>query len=243
MITEMPNVSHGREVVRKLDRKLDALEEQLQQTRLAKVFYDPGANPADVMAIMKYMHLSITEYQFDCTESVFTAVGRLPKNSQQLIQKAILVQIEEANHGVMALNDYGKLGGDVEAARSARRSPAGLAATAVIRFLGERASPFCHMGFMYLFEELTRRLLIGAVSVLRAKGFPENELEFMQIHIEEEQRHADLYGNLIEEVAHTHPEAAAEIEYGFDCFQQVYPIPVWEMVYEKSAKEFKATNN
>jgi hypothetical protein len=243
MNTEQVALTSDRKLVQKLDNKLDALERRLMETPLAKTFYNPNTPPAVVMTIMKYLHLSITEYQFDCTESVFTAVGRLPKDSQQLIHKAILVQIEEVNHGVMALNDYGKLGGDISAAKTGHRSPAGLAAAAVIRFLGERVSPFCHIGFMYLFEELTRRLMIGAVPVLRAKGFPEKELEFMQIHIEEEQRHADLYGNLIEEVAVAHPESVAEIEYGFDCFEQVYPVPVWKMVYERAMGECANSKN
>jgi hypothetical protein len=43
-----------------------------------------------------------------------------------------------------------------------------------------------------------------------------------------------MYGNLIEEIVAAYPDSASEIEYGFDCFQQVYPIPVWEMVYDRA---------
>jgi hypothetical protein len=37
-----------------------------------------------------------------------------------------------------------------------------------------------------------------------------------------------------------YPEAASAIDYGFDCFSTVYPLPIWKAALEHAQTEVQA---
>lgn len=104
--------------------------------------------------------------------------------------------------------------------------------------LAERESPFCYLGYMYLFETLTPPLAERAQKLLAAKGFPRQARYFIDFHATEDIDHARSMRNLVEQVVRDYPEAAAAIEYGFECFAGVYPLPIWAAALEHARTEF-----
>jgi hypothetical protein len=116
---------------------------------------------------------------------------------------------------------------------------AGLARhAAVTRMLGDREDPFSYLGYMYLFEGLTPTITERAQKALYAKGFPIQAREFVDMHATEDIGHTKLLSGLIERVCLDFPDAAEAIEYGFDCFTSVYPLPIWEAAYARALAEF-----
>ena len=173
------------------------------------------------------------------TEATFTAIGRLPKTRPDLMKPMILHDLSEVDHGEMALKDFIKLGGSEEWARARRITPEAFAMGATCRMLGERESPFAYLGYMYLFEALTPILTERAQGFLAAKGFPVDAQHFIDVHAEEDIAHAEVMDTLIEKVLKDYPEEAAAIEYGFDCFAAVYPLPIWRASLANAKAEFE----
>ena len=51
--------------------------------------------------------------------------------------------------------------------------------------------------------------------------------------------HAKALRAFIERVVKDYPEAASAIEYGFDCFAAVYPLPIWKAAMARSEQELQ----
>jgi hypothetical protein len=150
----------------------------------------------------------------------------------------ILHDLSEVDHGEMALKDFIKLGGDEIWAFSRRITPESFAMAATCRMLAEREDPFSYLGYMYLLESLTPILTERAQQFLAAKGFPVAARHFIDVHAEEDIAHADVLTKLIQKVVAEYPAAAA-IEYGFDCFAAVYPLPIWRAALAHAQAEFE----
>ena len=145
------------------------------------------------------------------------------------------MQIEEIGHGTMGLGDYIALGGDETHARERRPSPAAQALMGIVRGLGEREDPLCHLGYMYFFEKFTTIMTEKAMPYLERAGYPNDRLQFMRLHAEEDVRHADMLANVIIECEERYPQAEEAIVYGFACFRVVYPHAVWQTAAERAA--------
>ncbi len=85
---------------------LARLVERLEQTEFYRELTHADTNPALLAATFKYVYLSIYQYQSHVTEATFTAVGRMPKHSEQLIREMIVRQVEEVKHADIALRGY-----------------------------------------------------------------------------------------------------------------------------------------
>jgi hypothetical protein len=192
-----------------------------------------------VVAIIKNILLEVFSYGPHVTEATFTAIGRLPKDRPDLMKPMILHDLEEVDHGEMALKDYLRLGGDEAFARTRRITPASLVMAATCRMVAEREDPFAYLGYMYLFEGLTPILAERAQRFLAEKGFPAEAQRFIDVHAEEDIGHARGLRNLIIRVVREYPEAAAAIEYGFDCFACVYPLPIWAAALAHAREELQ----
>lgn len=59
-------------------------------------------------------------------------------------------------------------------------------------------------------------------------------LEFIVFHSAEDPRHAKLMQELIIQVIEKYPTAMESIAYGYDCFEFVYPVPVWRCAYQRA---------
>src|SRR5262249_15101386 len=139
--------------------RLQAKVQSLQQRVLAspewKSVEDPGADARCVSTVLKHVLLEVFSYGPHVTEATFTAIGRFPKDRPDLMKPMILHDIEEADHGEMALRDFVRLGGDEALARSRRITPESFAMAATVRLLAQNENPFAYLGYMYPFEALT----------------------------------------------------------------------------------------
>ena len=193
---------------------------------------DPNADPAFVHAFMKEVYLEIFFYNQHIVEATFAIIGQLPRDLEIRALKAMLRhQAEEFDHGEMALRDYVGMGGSEAEARQMRLSPGSFAASGMWWMLARMRDPFAYLGAEYLFESLTPILSERVKPYLAKKGMPSKSLEFIEFHAEEDPKHAKLMQELIAQVVEKYPKAMESIAYGFDCFEFVYPIPVWRCAH------------
>jgi len=210
-----------------LDEKVDSLLTSVEASDIYALVSSPSTDPRLVALIVKYILLEVFSYGPHVTEATFTAIGRFPKDRPDLMRPLILHDLSEVDHGEMALKDFIKLGGSEAWARGRRISPCSFAMGATCRMLSEQLSPFAFLGYMYPFETLTPILTERAQGFLKMHGFPVEAQVFIDTHAEEDIGHANLLNLLVKRVVNDFPEAAEEIEYGFDCFVNVYPLPIW----------------
>lgn len=224
------------QVISVLDQALREIEREVEQQAYWKVLSDPLTPPPEVLAIMREVLLEVWSYQKVVDEAVFTAVGRLGTDisEQSLIRSMIAVQIEETGHGALGLRDYVVLGGNREAALKRRPSPQAQALRGVVRILGEREHPLCHLGYMYFFEKFTTVMTEKVAPILIRSGYPDRSLEFMKLHAIEDVRHADMLAHIIMECEERYEAATESIIYGFECFRVVYPHAVWQAAYQRA---------
>lgn len=217
-------------IIEVLDGKLRTILQEVLESDYWRKFASKKATPEYRLSVMKSIMREIWKYQIEVNKSVFTAVGRLGQaiEEQGLIRAMISVQIEEVGHGTLALNDYFKLGGTKEEANQ-KPGVGSLALISVVQYLGNRCHPLCHLGYMYFFEKFTVMITEVISPYLSEANYPDDSLEFMRLHAMEDERHTAMLREVILECADKYPEASEEINYGFDCFRQVYPHPIWGM--------------
>ena len=218
-----------------MDNELTKIEKCVEDSVYWRYLTDESTKSKDVFAMMKEVMLEIWSYQKRVDESVFAAVGRLGNSidEQGLVRSMIAVQVEETGHGTMALGDYIALGGDESYARKRRPSPAAQALICVVRGLGEIEHPLCHLGYMYFFEKFTTVMTLKVEPFLKRAKYPNDRLNFMRLHAEEDIRHADMLANIIRECVNRYEDASEHIIYGFECFREVYPHSVWNSAFNR----------
>lgn len=224
----------------RLDGKMADVLAEIERSEVYRLLSDPNTDPRLVAGIIKHILLEVFSYGPHVSEATFTAVGRLPKDRPDLMKTMILHDISEVDHGEMALKDFIALGGDEIWARSRRITPESFVMGATCRMLAERENPFAYLGYMYLFECLTPVLTERAQEFLKAKGFPVQAQKFIDFHAAEDIGHANLMRHLLVRVVTDYPDAAAAIEYGFDCFAAAYPLPIWKTALARAQAEMQA---
>lgn len=220
-----------------LEIKLGTLLQQTLQSEEWRSVGDPAADPLYVRTAIKYVLLEVFSYGPHVTEATFTAIGRFPKDRPDLMKPMILHDIEEADHGEMALRDFVRLGGDEAWARARRITPASFAMAATVRRIAQTECPFAYLGYMYPFESLTPVFTAHIQEVLTRKEFPSESQRFIDFHAAEDIAHAKALRAFVERVVKSYPESAEAIEYAFDCFAEVYPIPIWRSAMRHAQEE------
>jgi hypothetical protein len=220
-----------------LDAKIKDLAGEMERSELFRLLAHPQTDVSLMTAFVRCYLLEVFSFGPHVTEATFTAIGRLPKDRPDLMRPMILHDLDEVNHGEMALQDYLRLGGDEHFARTRRITPASFALAATCRMLAERENPFSYLGYMYLFEGLTPLLASRARQVLAERGFPGGALSFIAYHASVDVKHARDIRDLIVRTVHDYPEAAPAIDYGFTCFAAVYPRPIWEAAFQRARAE------
>jgi hypothetical protein len=233
-------MSATQELSATLDNKLAAVVRDVEHSEAYQLVAHPDTDRHLVAAIVKWYLLEVFSFGPHVTEATFTAIGRFPKNRPDLMKPMVLHDLDEVDHGEMALGDYLRLGGDERFARQRRMSPASFALAATCRLLAERESPFCYLGYMYFFEVLTPHLTERARRLLAAKEFPAAARQFIDFHARADIGHGNALRALVLRVVGDYPEAAAAIAYGFDCFAQVYPLPILSTALQHATEEFAA---
>jgi len=221
--------------VNHLDYQLKTVLHEVESSAYWQKFIAESTSDEFRLQTMKWIMREIWKYQLEVNRSVFTAVGRLGTSieEQGLIRAMISVQIEEVGHGTIALNDFQKLGGSKDEA-DLLPSPPSTALISVVRHLGENYNPLCHLGYMYFFEMFTVMITEIVSPILERSNYPNDSLQFMKLHAQEDERHSNMLSDVILEVTERFADAEMQIQYGFDCFREVYPHRLWEFALNKA---------
>lgn len=224
---------HAVNTFQELDRRVSAVFEEIKLWRGWRDISDPTSPPEHIVAIVREIFRSVVWYQSHTTEAGFHMFGRFPKHEVRLIQAVCSHKAEEAEHGVWAREDHGKLGGaDVTEAPS----PATFAVAAVWWRMAAHEEPLGYMGAEYLFEQLTALVTQASLPIIKSKNLPRDGLRFVIEHATEDAKHATFFKHLILDVVTRYPSSAEAMFRCFDYFHAVYPLPVWDEAYERAIR-------
>lgn len=213
-----------------LDSRIAKIVSEINASEVMRAMSDKQSSAALVRAIVRNMLLDVHCYGPSITEATATAIGRL-SDWHSLIPPLMRQLLEEVSHPNLAFRGYIALGGEHVTHRS---SPAAFAVGAVVKAIANGPAPIAYLGYMYLLEGTTA---IVAEQVRQVMEERDLAVEFVSLHAKEDAGHAAGVRMLIQQVVEEHPEAAAEIEYGFECFASVYPHPVWALALQRAQHE------
>ncbi|WP_371422752.1 iron-containing redox enzyme family protein [Tardiphaga sp.] len=197
---------------------------------------DPATPREEILALVREIFRSVAWYQKHTTEAGFHMFGRLPKSEVKLIQALCGHKAEEAEHGIWAVEDFGKLGGKLSDAVEAHPSPATFVVAAVWWRMAQVEDPLGYLGAEYLFEQLTALVTQAALPVIEARELPRDGLRFVIEHATEDAKHATFIKHQVLDVATRYPDSAASMLRTFDYFHAVYPLPVWDEAFERARR-------
>jgi hypothetical protein len=220
------------DVVARLDAKNQELVRQIEASEFCRRFFSPDTTTGMIEAITAGLLHQVGSYGHELTRSVSTALGRLAAHPQWVGTVPALMNslLGEITHAEIARKDSVDLQRGGGSKTEERPSPAAFAVAAVARLLCEERHPLTHVGFFYLLEGTTKQIAPRLHEVLTARGIAS---PFWKLHAEEDVKHASELANRIREIVEIDPAAAAEIEYGYDCFVLAYPLPVWAAGLER----------
>jgi hypothetical protein len=229
-----PSIEAKHEILSWLENRVQRLLTRVQQEEFWTLITSPDSPAHLTRLLMKEVYLEIVGYQPHVIEAAIAAIGQMPRSMDvRLVRSMLFHQADEFDHGEMALRDFVGLGGDENSARNSGMSPQSFAVSAVWWMIARQRDPFAYIGALYLFEGLTPIVTALVKSQLRAKGLKENALEYIEFHSTEDVKHAKLVNHMIVETITKYPESLASMKYGYECFEAVYPIPVWRSAYER----------
>lgn len=204
------------ELLAALDRGVAVIMAEIEGSALWRTLTDPATPDAVVRDTLREIYLEIAMYQPSAIEGAVRAIAQFPRQMPVVWWDEMLQhQVEEFDHGEMALRDYGAFGGDIAAARARPPSPSAFAVAATWTMIAERRDPFLYLGAVYLFDALTPIVTARAAAALAGRNLPAAGLEFITHHATADIAHAEQIGRLIEGVAGRYPEGKPSIAYGF----------------------------
>ena len=220
--------------IRDLDERVDALFEVVASTPCWTELHGCHTPPGRFQAILREMLLSIHWYQAQTSEAELLMLKRLPRRGLRTVDHLYQRKNEARGYGRWALGDYLALGGDQKIAKMLPPDPAVFAVASVWWHLVQVEDAWSCLGAAYLFEHLMSCVARPIVETLRKRGLREADLPFLVQHAAENAPHRYPIREVIVEVVTRLPAAEASILRGFDYFQQVFPLPLWEYAYERS---------
>ncbi len=230
-----PSTLSGKQIVEYLDKRIKDVLVELQSTEMWRAVTSPDADPILVKEIMKEIYLEIVMYQPDVIEATIAIIGQFPRTMKvNTIDEMLHHQVEEFDHGEMALRDYVALGGSESEARNRKMSPSAFSIAAMWRFLCHKRDPFAYLGAVYPFEGLTPIVTEMVKPFLKDKGMKRKTMEFVDYHSTADLEHTALVKELIENIADEYPESKVSICYGIEYFLSVYPLPAWSSAYKRA---------
>lgn len=187
-----------------------------------------------VVDVLREIYLEIFMYQEESIEGAVAAISQFPRSMPVVwFGEMLQHQVEEFDHGEMALRDYVALGGNETMARARRQAPSAFAVAAVWKHIAHKRDPFLYLGAVYLFEALTPIITARVKEDLRQRLGSFNGLEFIAHHATADIEHERVIGELIAEIIARYPEAKASVVYGFEYFAHVYPLPGWRAAVDR----------
>lgn len=232
-----PATASGEALARHLERRVNDILDQVVVSDIGKVVLADQPDTALVRAVLREIYLEIVMYQPDSIEAAIASIGQMPRSMPvPLVEEMLHHQVEEFDHGEMALRSYVGMGGDAGFARGRMQSPSAFAVAATWRNITHKRDPFLYLGAVYLFDGLTP--LITGLVVKSVGGKPDVApgMEFIAHHATADIEHTAQIRDLIVQVADIYPAARASIAYGFEYFAHVYPLPVWEAARQRAVE-------
>ena len=228
--------SVGTRIIAELDKRVAGVIKEFQDSPLGQLLVEPGSSTSLIAAIIREIYWEIHCYQPFTTKAGFAMIGATEPADRKVMRTLLLHKWEEVEHRVWALDGYKALGGDQSriGRESELMSPGAFAVAAVWERLSQTLHPLAYVGAEYLFEDLTARLTKLATVSLSKRGLSQQGLRFIVDHATEDEKHSQLLKKLIEEIGLNHPELESQILFAFDCFHQVYPMPLWLASYARA---------
>lgn len=227
----------GDEIVQHLDRRIGQVLEEIQRSDVWKAVTDTSCSPALSREIVKEIYLEIVMYQPDVIEATIATIAQMPRSLPvDLLDEMLHHQVEEFDHGEMALRDYVAMGGDEKYARNRPMSPSAFSIAAMWRMLCHSRDCFAYLGALYPFEGITPVITEKAKEALRAKGMQDDSLGYVEYHSTEDKEHARMLRELIAKVADLYPDARERICYGLEYFLAIYPMPAWNAAMQRATE-------
>ena len=222
-------------VSEELDGRIAALVARIEGEPFFRAIVGPERSPALARAVLREAYLEIAWYQPDVIEATIAVIGQLPRSlAPKRVQSMLLHQVEEWDHGEMALRDYVKLGGSETFARASRMSPSAFAVAAYWRMLAHHRDPFAYLGALFLFEGLTPIVSAQVRAALAGTDDPAGATEYIDFHATEDLKHQRLIRHLIDALSRDNPGAREAMLYGYECFEHVYPLPAWRAAHARA---------
>lgn len=232
-----PEQLDGSGVVAYLDSRIADVLTEIESSEFWQTALDPNTDPQLVMAVMREVYLEIVMYQPDVIEATIATIAQFPRTMDVgLINEMLHHQVEEFDHGEMALRDYIAAGGDAKSARNRRMSPTAFSVAAMWRMLCHKREPFAYLGALYPFEGLTPIVTGKIKSHLARHGMKADSLEFVEYHSTADLEHTETVRKLITEIVNTYPESRTSICYGIEYFLAVYPMPGWTAAFARAKR-------
>ena len=237
-----PTVLSPDGVVDHLDRGISDLMKEIEASPLWQTITDPATSDLFVREVLKEIYLEIFLYQPDAIEGAVRAIAQFPRQMPVAYWDEMLHhQVEEFDHGEMALRDYKGFGGDEAFARTRFQSPSSFAIAAVWNHFAHKRDPFMYLGAVYLFDGLTPIVTQRAGAALSGRKLPSNGLEFITHHATADIEHADQIKKLIIDVLASYPNRKCSVVYGFEYFRHVYPLPCWNAAMKRASMRTSPT--
>lgn len=232
----------ARALFEELDRRVNDVYAEFQEWRGWKLFSSPDSTDEELRALIREIFRAVSWYQAHTTEAGFHMFGRLPKTEGRLMQLLATHKADEAEHGVWAREDHGKLGGLASSIDTVPASPAAFAVAAVWWRIAQCEDPFGYLGAEYLFEQLTALVTPAVLPIIDRRGLSRDSFRFISEHATEDVKHATFLKHLILDTVTRRPETGSAMLRCFDYFRQVYPFPVWEEAFSRAfgAAEIRA---
>jgi len=190
-----------------------------------------------VVGVLREIYLEIVMYQPDAIEGAIAAIAQFPRTMQvAIVDEMLHHQVEEFDHGEMALRDYIAMGGNEEVARTRKQSPSAFAVAAIWRNIAHKRDPYCYLGAVYLFDALTPIITDEVQLYLSKRLGDEKGLEFIVHHATADKEHEESIRQLIGDIAKEYPDKIESIAYGFEYFAAIYPLPCWSAAHERAKR-------
>ncbi len=237
-----PRAMSGDEIVQHLDLRIGQVLEQIQHSEVWRAVTSADSPPELSREIVKEIYLEIVMYQPDVIEATIATIAQMPRSLPvELLDDMLHHQIEEFDHGEMALRDYVAMGGSEEYARNRPMSPSAFSIAAMWRMLCHSRDSFAYLGALYPFEGITPIITEKAKDALRGKGMQDETLSYVDFHSTEDKEHARMLRELIAKVADLYPEARERICYGLEYFLAIYPMPAWNAAMQRAMERHLKT--
>jgi hypothetical protein len=224
-----------------LDSRIQEALAEIEASPVWALVVSPSTPLTLIQETLKEIYLEIAMYQPDSIEAAIASIAQMPRRMAPAFVDAMLHhQVEEFDHGEMALRDYVACGGDEDFARSRPQSPSAFAVAAIWRNIAHKRDPFLYLGAVYLFDALTPIVTERAMKLLANRGLSGAGLEFISHHATADIEHAESIRNLIVDVTTEFPEARRSVVYGFEYFKHVYPLPCWESARRRAERRVQS---